>query len=131
MEKLAVACSRFKELFPYEGSIGKEKYAEIPRQIRHLQLARLPDLTDIWNQDSQLDCVLQPLETLELTTMSIKKCDGLKEVVANEGEESKDDITFSKLESLEFDVAKPHQFLLSRSQLQITLFDKSNCEAVP
>ncbi|KAF2307105.1 hypothetical protein GH714_024856 [Hevea brasiliensis] len=96
MEKLAVACSRFKELFPYEGSIGKEKYAEILRQIRHLQLARLPDLTDIWNQDSQLDCVLQPLENLvvsecnslitlapssasfqNLTTLDVWKCNGL------------------------------------------------------
>ncbi|KAF2294862.1 hypothetical protein GH714_024599 [Hevea brasiliensis] len=148
MEKLVVACSQFKELFSYEGSIGKEKYAEILRQIRHLELLKLPDLTDIWNQDSQLDYVLQPLEDLvvsecnslitlapssasfqnlttldvwkcnglvglltsstakslvRLTIMIIKECDGLKEVVANEGEESKEDIIFSKLESLEFD----------------------------
>ncbi|XP_058000535.1 uncharacterized protein LOC110653207 [Hevea brasiliensis] len=148
MEKLVVACSQFKELFSYEGSIGKEKYAEILRQIRHLELLKLPDLTDKWNQDSQLDYVLQPLEDLvvlecnslitlapssasfqnlttldvwkcnglvglltsstakslvRLTIMIIKECDGLKAVVANEGEESKEDIIFSKLESLEFD----------------------------
>ncbi|XP_043808084.1 uncharacterized protein LOC110609174 isoform X4 [Manihot esculenta] len=147
MEILGVGCSRFKELFPCDGSVGRKKYAEVLKLIRGLVLDNLPDLMDIWNQDSQLDQVLQSLElllvercnslvalapsstfqnliTLEvlkcngllslvtsstakslvrLTTMSIKECDGLKEIVANDGDEIelKEDIIFSKLESLE------------------------------
>lgn len=148
MESLVVGCSQFKELFPCDGSVGRKKYAEVLRLIGRLKLNNLPDLTDIWNQDSQLDQVLQSLEllhvercnslvalapsstsfqnliTLEvlkcngllslvtsstakslvrLTTMSIKECDGLKEIVANDGDEIelKEDIIFSKLESLE------------------------------
>uniref|UniRef100_A0A199UA14 AAA+ ATPase domain-containing protein n=1 Tax=Manihot esculenta TaxID=3983 RepID=A0A199UA14_MANES len=147
MESLVVGCSQFKELFPCDGSVGRKKYVEVLRLIGRLTLNNLPDLTDIWNQDSELDQVLQSLEllhvercnslvtlapsstfqnliTLEvlkcngllslvtsstakslvrLTTMSIKECDGLKEIVANDGDEIelKEDIIFSKLESLE------------------------------
>ncbi|KAG8661247.1 hypothetical protein MANES_02G215425v8 [Manihot esculenta] len=147
MESLVMGCSQFKELLPCDGSVGRKKYAEVLRLIRGFTLNNLPDLTDIWNQDSQLDQVLQSLEllhvercnslaalapsstfqnliTLEvlkcngllslvtsstakslvrLTIMSIKECDGLKEIVANDGDEIelKEDIIFSKLESLE------------------------------
>ncbi|XP_043808127.1 uncharacterized protein LOC122722173 isoform X2 [Manihot esculenta] len=148
MEILLVGCSQFKELFPCDGSVGRKKYVEVLGWIRSLLLDNLPDLTDIWNQDSQLDQVLQSLELLNvqrcnslvalapsstsfqnlitlkvlkcngllslvtsstakslvrLTTMSIKECDGLKEIVANDGDEIelKEDIIFSKLESLE------------------------------
>ncbi|KAF2298655.1 hypothetical protein GH714_024513 [Hevea brasiliensis] len=38
---------------------------------------------------------------VQLTEMSIEECDRLKEIVANEGNESKEDIIFSKLGKLE------------------------------
>ncbi|KAG8661241.1 hypothetical protein MANES_02G215610v8 [Manihot esculenta] len=147
MKNLQVGCSRFKELFPCDGSVGRKKYVEVLRLIRRLKLNNLPDLTDIWNQDSELDQVLQSLELLhvercnslvalapsstfqnlitlkllkcngllnlvtsstakslvQLTIMSIKECDGLKEIVANDGDEIelKEDIIFSKLKTLE------------------------------
>ncbi|XP_057998724.1 disease resistance protein RPP5 [Hevea brasiliensis] len=40
---------------------------------------------------------------VQLTKMSIEACDRLKEIVANEGNESKEDIIFSKLERLKLD----------------------------
>ncbi|KAG8661227.1 hypothetical protein MANES_02G215400v8 [Manihot esculenta] len=147
MEILQVDCSQFKKLFLYDGSVGRKKYAKVLRLVRVLALNNLPNLTDIGNQDSQLDQVLQSLELLhvercnslvalapsstfqnlitlkvlkcngllslvtsstakslvQLTTMSIKECDGLKEIVANDGDEIelKEDIIFRKLESLE------------------------------
>ncbi|XP_037496112.1 uncharacterized protein LOC119369116 isoform X2 [Jatropha curcas] len=72
MEKLAVGCSQFKELFPHEGHVGKEKYVKTVGQIRHLELYALANLEHIWNQDSQLDKVLQSLEIL-----SVWRCDSL------------------------------------------------------
>ncbi|KAG8661250.1 uncharacterized protein LOC110607877 [Manihot esculenta] len=147
MEILQVGCSQFKKLFPCDGSIDGKKYAEVLRLVRVLMLSNLPNLTDIGNQDSQLDQILQSLELLHvhrcnsmvalapsftfqnlitlnvlkcngllslvtsstakslvrLTTMSIEECDGLKEIVANDGDkiELKEDIIFSKLKTLE------------------------------
>ncbi|KAF2298647.1 hypothetical protein GH714_024476 [Hevea brasiliensis] len=67
-----------------------------------LRIVKLPDLTDIWNQDSQLDYVLQPLENLvvsecnslitlapssasfqNLTTLDVWKCNGLVSLVTS------------------------------------------------
>ncbi|KAF2320800.1 hypothetical protein GH714_030929 [Hevea brasiliensis] len=72
MEKLVKWCSHFKELFPYEGLVDKKKHASSLAQIRYLELDLLPDLKYIWNQHSQLDQVLQNLETLK-----VKRCDNL------------------------------------------------------
>ncbi|XP_021659394.2 uncharacterized protein LOC110649219 isoform X2 [Hevea brasiliensis] len=72
MEKLFIWCSHFEELFPYEGLVDKEKHASSLAQIRYLELDLLPDLKYIWNQHSQLDQVLQNLETLK-----VKRCDNL------------------------------------------------------
>ncbi|KAH8490860.1 hypothetical protein H0E87_023118 [Populus deltoides] len=69
MEKLLVTHGYFKELFPCR-LVDEEEHTLA--RILHLKLFNLPDLEKIWNQDLQVDQLLQNLETLE-----VRSCDSL------------------------------------------------------
>ncbi|XP_052302596.1 probable disease resistance protein At4g27220 isoform X2 [Populus trichocarpa] len=69
MEKLLVTHGYFKELFPCR-LVDEEEHTLA--RILYLKLFNLPDLEKIWNQDLQVDQLLQNLGTLE-----VRSCDSL------------------------------------------------------
>ncbi|GLU09194.1 hypothetical protein SLE2022_260670 [Rubroshorea leprosula] len=75
LEKLHVAYSNFKELFPFEGdTVGQEKcVGTVQLHIRELKVKSLGNLTQICNQDSGgAGLILQNLKILR-----VYDCDGL------------------------------------------------------
>ncbi|GLU09192.1 hypothetical protein SLE2022_260650 [Rubroshorea leprosula] len=104
LEKLHVACSNFKELFPSEGdTAGQEKCVEtVQSPIRELKVKSLHNLTQICNQDSGgAGLILQNLKILRvygcnglislsastapfhnLTTLVVRDCRQLRNLVS-------------------------------------------------
>ncbi|XP_065856411.1 uncharacterized protein [Euphorbia lathyris] len=142
LEKLSVAYSEIKELFP-PGVVGDDKCQMILTRMHSLDLVYLPNVKTIWNQVLQktlenLDVtgcdkliILAPssasfqcLTSLEikeckgllslvtsstaksliqLHKLEVRKCDQLKVIISDEGDEIMDEINFNKLEILELD----------------------------
>ncbi|KAK2633599.1 hypothetical protein Ddye_032596 [Dipteronia dyeriana] len=142
LEELVMRSCSYKEIFLH-GDI--EKHAGMLAKIKVLKFDALSELKRIWKQDSKMDSVLRNVEILHvwnchnliklvpssaslenLTTLNIKSCDGLvnlitpstarslvqltkmsidgckmiTEIVANEGDATRNDIILTKLKWL-------------------------------
>ncbi|KAJ7950404.1 Disease resistance protein [Quillaja saponaria] len=146
LELLFVFDCYFKEIFPSERHEDQERQTRSFPRLKSLRLWRLPKLEHICEEGSQLDPVLEILNSLvvrecprltilvsssasfsnltflgivqckgltflfssstakslvNLTTLRIKLCFSLEEIVESKADEAKDEISFSKLRTLE------------------------------
>ena len=122
LEVLKVAgCDSVKEVFQLEG-LDNENQAKRLGRLREIVLDDLPGLTHLWKENSKPGLDLQSLESLvlwncdslrslispsvakslvKLKTLKIGGSDMMEEVVASEGGEATDEITFYKLQHME------------------------------
>ncbi|KAJ7950393.1 Disease resistance protein [Quillaja saponaria] len=151
LETLFVDGCYFKEIFASERHVDQERQAGNFPRLKCLKLWRLLWLEHVCEEGSQLDPVLENLESLEvwgcprlkiivpssasfrnltslevsecrgltflfssstakslvkLTTLSIKFCSSIKEIVESKQNEAIDEISFSKLQTLELSYLK-------------------------
>ncbi|KAL9341503.1 hypothetical protein Peur_064828 [Populus x canadensis] len=119
MEKLLVTHGYFKELFPCR-LVDEEEHTLA--RILHLKLFNLPDLEKIWNQDLQVDQLLQNLETLE-----VRSCDSLINLAPSAS-------SFGNLTALHVWDCKALKYLVTsstaRSLVQLSAMSIKECKMV-
>ncbi|RVW58163.1 hypothetical protein CK203_110678 [Vitis vinifera] len=105
--------TEFNEVFQLEG-LDEENQAKRLGRLREIELYDLPGLTHLWKENSKPGLNLQSLESLEVLdcenlinlsgktqNTQIGGSDMMEEVVASEGGEATDEITFYKLQHME------------------------------
>uniref|UniRef100_A0A6N2MHN2 AAA+ ATPase domain-containing protein n=1 Tax=Salix viminalis TaxID=40686 RepID=A0A6N2MHN2_SALVM len=119
MEKLVVTSGYLKELVPCQ-LVDEEEHTLA--RIRCLELAELPYLEKIWNQDLRVDQLLQNLETLE-----VRYCDSLINLAPSAS-------TFGNLTALHVRGCKALKYLVTsstaRSLVQLSVMSIRECEMV-